>query len=290
MSRILENAKRLVTTPGMLRAYWNWVFAHTFSGKRPALACTSDTQICSWLNFSEYWSVHRGISQAEKCLMIRCLNSTSFGKTVAIDVGANLGLFTITLAGLGYSEVHAFEPVPQTFARLKANVANNHLLETVQLNCIAIGSEEGFAEFQIFEESSAINGIVGPSAYQPTPASTQRVPVTTLDRYCSENQISKIDFLKIDAEGMDPLVMIGMQSLLNNRCVSAILLEMCPLSLSRVNFTVSQFYELIINSGYLPYSLLENGSPGQVVGPEDLQAINWEKVLWQNFVVLPTAD
>ena len=159
MSGILINAKRLATTLCMFSASFKWVLARTLSrsGTKLAVACTSDTKICGWLNFSEYWSFRYGIPQAEKALMERCLNSAFQNKTVAIDIGANLGLFTVTLAGLGYSEIHAFEPVPQTFTRLKANVANNQLLENVRLNCIAVGSKEGSLTFQIFEKSPAIH-------------------------------------------------------------------------------------------------------------------------------------
>ncbi len=283
MSRILKNAQRLVTTPGMLSAYYKWVIAHTLSGAGPAVACTSNTQVSDWLNFSEYWSFHQGIPKPEKRLMERCLNSLSQERTVAIDIGANVGLFTIALAGIGYSEIHAFEPVPQTFARLKANITNNRLVKNISLNCLAVGSEEGFAEFQIFDNSPAINRLVKSSNHHLKITSTQRVPITTLDQYCSEQEISKIDFLKIDVEGMEPLVIQGAENLLINRCISTILLEICPANLEVVGNSIQGLYESFAKVGYLPHRLLESGEFGELLKLEDLQSMTLA-----NVVVIPS--
>lgn len=285
MSKILRNAQRLVTTPGMFNAYCNWILARRLSGRTPAVACTSDTQISGWLNFSEYWSFHGGIPKAEKLLMQKCLSGASRDSTVAIDIGANLGLFTVALASLGYSDVHAFEPVPQTFARLKANLANNRFLKNYKLNSVALGSEEGFTEFQIFENSPAINRLASPSKYELKTTSTQQVPVTTLDKYCDEHQIRKIDFLKIDVEGMEPLVIKGAKKLLINQSVSRILLEICPANLEIVENSIHELYESIIKVGYSPHLLLKNGDIGKVLTIDDLQ-----KVTLVNVVVIPASE
>jgi hypothetical protein len=127
MSNILANVKTLVSTPGMLNAYSNWFLNRQLFGKTPSINCTSKTKISGWLNFSEYWSFSQGIPQAEKLLMKKCFCNLSNQKTVAIDIGANIGLFTVTLSDVGYSNIHSFEPVPQTFSRLETNVKNNQL-------------------------------------------------------------------------------------------------------------------------------------------------------------------
>lgn len=58
---------------------------------------------------------------------------------IAIDLGANVGLFTCKLAATG-AEVHAYEPDPATFARLKAAVAH---LPNVHLHQAAVGVANG---------------------------------------------------------------------------------------------------------------------------------------------------
>lgn len=287
MSRILKNAQRLVTTPGMFSAYYKWVIARTLSSAGPAVACTSDTQVSGWLNFSEYWSFHQGIPKSEKFLMERCLNSASQERTVAIDIGANVGLFTVALASLRYSEVHAFEPVPQTFARLKANAANNQLLEKIRLNCMAVGAEEGFIEFQIFENSPAINRFVSFSSHKEPNilTATQNVTVTTLDKYCEEHQIDKVDFLKIDVEGMEPLVIQGANKLLQQKRISTILIEICPANLEIGGTSIHHLYESIVNVSYLPHLLLKSGDVGEVMTREELQ-----KLTLANVVLIPNQD
>lgn len=282
MSKILENTKRLVTTPGMFNAYCNWLIARRLSNHGPALSCTPDSKITGWLNFSEYWSFHHGVPEAEKLLMQKCLNRGNQEKTVAIDIGANLGLFSVVLASIGYDQIHAFEPVPQTFARLKSNVVNNQFLEKVKLNCTAIGSEEGFIEFQIFDNSPAINRIVKSNQQQEKTTRIQKVTVTTLDQYCAEHDINKIDFLKIDVEGMEPLVIQGSENILKNKRVSTILLEICPANLKISGSSISELYESILKLGYLPHLLLTNGDIGKVLKLEHLQTMTLA-----NVVVIP---
>lgn len=282
MSRILENTKRIVTTPGMFNAYCNWLIARTLSNDGPAISCTSDSKITGWLNFSEYWSFHHGVPEAEKLLMQKCLKKGNQEKTVAIDIGANLGLFSVVLASIGYDEIHTFEPVPQTFARLKSNLVNNQFLEKVKLNCTAIGSQEGFVEFQIFDNSPAINRIAKSNQHQQKTTGIQKVTVTTLDKYCAENHISKIDFLKIDVEGMEPLVIQGSENILRNKCVSTILLEICPVNLKMSGTSTTEVYELITQLGYRFHLLLKNGDIGKVLKLEDLQ-----NMILANVVVIP---
>lgn len=283
---LLGKTQKVLTTPGMLNAYTRWFFHQFVLTNRPALCVTSNTQICTWLNFSEYWSFRHGIPQSEKVFIEKCLNKTNSRPSVAIDIGANIGLFTIFLAELGYSQVHAFEPVPQTFDRLKLNLASNQLLEKVKLNCIALGSQEGFVEFQIFEKSPAINRFISPSDRNlQNNYSLKRVTVNTLDRYCDDNHIDKIDFLKIDVEGMEPLVVQGAYNILTKKGVSNILMEICPANLENAGTDINQLYNSLIKVGYFPHILLENGEIGEKLAVEDLK-----KMRLANVVVIPEVE
>jgi FkbM family methyltransferase len=259
-------------------AYCNWLIARTLSLPMPKVKCTADTQISGWLNFSEYWSFRNGIPAAEWLFMERCLTKTPQEQPVAIDIGANIGFFTVALASVKNSVVHAFEPIPETFARLKANLVDNQLLEKVTLNPMAVGAEVGFVEFQKFENSPATNRLLIPGKSHPDASTTQRVRVTTLDHYCAEKNIKTIDFLKIDVEGMEPFVLQGAQALLKTRSISAMLLEICPDNLEMAGTSLAELYDVIAGVGYFPHILLSSGDIGSVLNQTELEHIRLANV------------
>lgn len=98
-----------------------------------------------------------------RLLLYMCLRSEEITTVVAlakpgsttIDVGANIGMYTVALATrIGPAgRVLAFEPVPQTSHRLRANIALNGL-ENVELFEAAAGACPGFADVQLANDSA----------------------------------------------------------------------------------------------------------------------------------------
>lgn len=120
-----------------------------------------------------------------------------------IDVGANRGLHTISLAQTvgRKGKVHAFEPLSGPARNLK-RLANIYGLSNIQLNKNAVSNESGPAEFHHFEKRQAYSGLQKRS----TPFSDEegglkkiRVNVTTLDE--SLRTVERASFLKLDIEG-----------------------------------------------------------------------------------------
>jgi hypothetical protein len=141
--KLAAKIKSAASDSAMLSAYARWVGAKVFSGKSPRLSLPGGGQIGGWLSFSEYWSFVNIMPEPlvpapERLLIERRLAKKSSGQ-VAFDVGANVGVFTCMIAGMGAHHVHAFEPIPETFCRLKGNVAANGLLGRCHLNWLAVG-------------------------------------------------------------------------------------------------------------------------------------------------------
>lgn len=285
MKRVLENAMRLASTPGMIGAYRDWILGSMFSNDGSSIRCTTESEIFGWPSFSEYWTFYYGIPSKEQLLAKNCLESAGLAST-AFDVGANLGLFAVTLASLGYSQIHAFEPVPETFEKLKSNVDNNSFFDQVYLNCLAIGKEEGTAEFETFDKSPAINRMVNHQTSQAQPCSSSKkllsVSVVSLDNYCLSHDIKTIDFMKIDVEGMEPLVIEGARKVFMEKRISVALIEICPGNLSEMGFSISRLNDLFSEIDYKPYRLDENGKVGDRLSLKDLESIRLE-----NIVLLP---
>jgi FkbM family methyltransferase len=160
--------------------------------------------------------------------------------------------------------VHSFEPVPETFCRLKSNVKFNGLLDRAHLNCLAVGKEQGLVTFQIEEDSAATSQMALPEKSSGNNAtSTQLVAVVSLDGYCNRQGIQNIDFLKVDVEGMEPYVLQGARALLQERRIAAMLIEICPVNLRAVGLFPTDLYREFESVRYSPYALNNDGTPGR---------------------------
>jgi FkbM family methyltransferase len=200
----------------------------------------------------------------------------------AFNIGANVGAFTCLIASQGRS-VHSFEPVPETFCRLKNNVKSNGLLDRCRLNCLAVGRERDLVTFRIQENSPATNRMAMPGEKPCGEAiSTQIVAAIDLDGYCRSQNVEFIDFLKIDVEGMEPYVMQGASALLKERRIAAILIEICPGNLRAVGLSPADLYREFEFARYSPYALNDDGSPGAKLALAEIEAMSLA-----NIVLLP---
>ena len=275
--KFFQNLNRLFTTKGMFIAYCQWLFASTLKNNAPRLQITNQIYIGEWISFSEYWSFRNGVSPSEKEFINKHLGTETKSKKIAIDIGANIGLFTAYLTTFDSTIVHSFEPVPQTFSRLEINIINNNLKNKVILNSLAVGEKKGVVKFAIRDESPATNKISVNENINDI-----KVNVTTLDDYCQENKIDYIDFLKIDVEGMEDAVVWGGYEMLVNKKIKEILIEICPTNLNNVGSSIKDLYKSIIDVGYYPYKLSSSYIPEYRLTLDDL-----EKMVLENIVLLP---
>jgi FkbM family methyltransferase len=121
---------------------------------------------------------------------------------VVFDVGANVGVFSIWFSRLcGTGKVFSFEPTKKTFTFLQKNIALNNIKNITPINA-AVSDVDGRVEFLEHRYSDEQNFIEKRST-----SSTRSVPSIRLDTYMDEKKVSKIDFLKIDTEGAELLVL-----------------------------------------------------------------------------------
>ncbi len=123
---------------------------------------------------------------------------------VALDIGANVGAVSLGLAkqaGPG-GRIHAFEPAPPNRERLEANLAlNTGLARSVEVHPFALGDTSGTLYWHE-EPGNPGNGWLRHSGDVP-------VPVRTLDDVVPDLGIDRLDFIKIDVEGMEEPVLRG---------------------------------------------------------------------------------
>lgn len=130
---------------------------------------------------------------------------------VVVDVGANLGIYTVACAAMG-ARVAAFEPASLAREALRRNVRINHLDQAVGVLAAALGDAAGSAS--ITTGLDVRNHLV---AGQDDPAGVERVPVWTLDGFLADHPewgSAGPALVKIDAEGHDAAVLRGARRVL----------------------------------------------------------------------------
>jgi FkbM family methyltransferase len=130
---------------------------------------------------------------------------------VVLDVGANVGYLSAVAANLVGPEgqVHAFEPVPAYFVRLR-RLAELNPRHAIFCNPCAAGDSAGMADIFLSREAGQSTLVPG---YQ-SPAEIigkQKVPVVRLDQYIAARRIGRVAMIKIDTEGFELPVLRGLE-------------------------------------------------------------------------------
>lgn len=165
------------------------------------------------------------------------------------DVGANVGDWTkIALEELPGSVIHGFELSPSTFKTLTSNVQSSR----VKLNNFGLSSEEGLVEYKDYGENSTVNTILMSSTFHDARIRPQLRTGTlrTGDSYCREANVDHIDFLKIDTEGSDHLVLMGFAGMLENKAIRLIQFEYGYAN-GDAKFLMRDFFEFFARYGYI---------------------------------------
>lgn len=117
-----------------------------------------------------------------------------------IDLGANIGLFSIFAAPV-CEKVFAVEPTPSHFALMEELVDLAGVKNIEMLN-LAVGLEDGEAEFNIHERNSTMNSFIFHRT-DPHSGKTVKVKTQTLNSIIDSLDVDRIGFVKMDIEGFE---------------------------------------------------------------------------------------
>lgn len=267
MSR-LSNLGRLVRDREMWGPYLRW-FGARLLARNPQICPANNVAIGHWISFSEYFSYRNGVTAGEMQFLSRITKEEVDGDCLALDVGANVGMFTCAMAGVGFTRVHSFEPIPDTFVRLKQNVAHNGTSDRCVLNCMGVGAGRGMVEFATSARAPGVNRMA--SAATPFAHQIQQVPVISIDEYCANYKLPIVHLAKIDVEGMEELVLRGANAMLQRRAIKRILIEISPVNQPQVGLHIDGLLSTISEAGYEARRLREDGGIGELYERSYLQ-------------------
>jgi FkbM family methyltransferase len=161
-----------------------------------------------------------------------------------VDIGANIGSYTILASGHVGAKTFSFEPVPSTFSNLVQNIAINNIQQKAIAYNIALGSEKGKIGFNI-SAFDTMNHVA-----EKSEAATINVPVELLDDVLQNAQVPLL--LKIDVEGFETEVIKGSSRILEKEGLKAIIIELNG-SGSRYGYDDREVHNALINLNFRPY-------------------------------------
>lgn len=138
-----------------------------------------------------------------------------------LDIGANIGSYTILGSGAAGADTICFEPMPSTFECLVDNINLNRLSARVMPYNVAVGAQAG--EINMVADQDTMNHIITSADYM---GETIKVPMVTIDGVLLE-QLNRVPtIIKIDVEGFETDVLIGAEKTLACSGLEVLLIEL----------------------------------------------------------------
>jgi FkbM family methyltransferase len=186
------------------------------------------------------------------------MKSTIREGMVVVDIGANVGTYTLlALQAIGTrGKVISYEPTPRVFDILKNNVQINGFLETGRVDLRQKAAADGSqARSQFFTSSNSLmNSLFGEDK------AARRVEVIEVETVALDQdlaELSRIDVVKIDAEGAEPAILRGMRRIIERSPAITIFIEFAPTHLIRANVDMLEFLAEIRALGFQIHEVVE---------------------------------
>jgi FkbM family methyltransferase len=171
---------------------------------------------------------------------------------VVLDLGANIGYYTLIFAQLVGEEgrVFAFEPDDTNFNLLKRNVEINGY-KNVTLVQKAVSHQTERVKLYLHEENKGMHNI-----YEPDSPDSPAIEIETvsLDDFL-ESYTEKIDFIKMDIEGSELDAIEGMSSILQKSKNVKLMVEFFPLGIKRLGLSPEQLLDRLVEHRFKLYHI-----------------------------------
>jgi len=174
---------------------------------------------------------------------------------ICFDVGANIGHLSILMAKKASKGlVFSIEPQPKVFSYLLDNIRINNIENIIPIN-IAISEDNGIVEFYSFNYADDQSALVIDKQWK---FKMVKVLSLRLDGLLKILKLNKIDFLKIDVEGAELLVLRSLGEYISK--VRYIWFEFIEENYRKFNYNGQQLLDFLDKQRFSVYMLSENGS------------------------------
>lgn len=180
--------------------------------------------------------------------------------TVALDIGANIGLMSLLMAKINGStgKVFSFEPGPISYALLQRNVYTNlsDSLSPISTFNIALSSVNKNVPLFLGRGESDNQVHLDLDTYSFNNERSRPkliVEAKTLDSFSNIIDFDNLSFIKIDTQGHEFEILKGASSVLKPLKDIKILCEFCPYLKAWNSLSIESFYSLISSLGFIIY-------------------------------------
>lgn len=210
-------------------------------------------------NHSVYWfcnlklSVKKGMHGATGCIyvglpefndmsfLIHLLNKNDY----FIDIGSNVGVYSLLASGINQCKSIAIEPIPSTFQSLNKNISINKLEE--KITSLNIGLAKNHGELFFTKDDDTMNHVIDEQTTESI-----SVKVDTLDNIFPKNNFDNV-LIKIDVEGFEYNVLKGGSESLKNDKILAFIVELNGCG-EKFGFKDEMVDEILSNNGFDKYT------------------------------------
>lgn len=205
--------------------------------------------------------------------------------SVVVDVGANVGYFTILAAWRAWPDgkVWAFEPNPSSYRLLADNITANGFPAIVERRQLALSDRSGAAALQVFpgyEATATIRDV--PDAFmeltrRETGRESHQLEVATIRLDEAMADVPEVHVMKIDAEGHEPAVLRGAMALVRRSPRLAIVMEFVPAILDATD--ARAMLSAMREEGFAIYRILPDATLEPQSDDEALMAVPFSDLL-----------
>jgi FkbM family methyltransferase len=208
--------------------------------------------VCDWVNGARFFArkgetgltqnIYTGLQEfSDMAYVLHVSRDTD----LFIDVGANVGSYTILACRAAGAAGFAFEPIPGTFARLQENIRLNHLEDKVACLNVGIGSSPGTIKF-----TGGLDTMNHALAHSESDSGAVEVQIITLDGILKDREPSLI---KIDVEGYETPVLEGAPETLKKESLHSVIMELNG-SGARYGYQESKIVDMMYDYRFAAYT------------------------------------
>ena len=149
---------------------------------------------------------------------------------IFFDVGANVGMYSILAAKVSKVKVYSFEPESNNFNTLIENIISNDLMDKVNAYPIAVSDKSGFtslylSKFGTGSSHHMVDQKLDHNLKEIEYKNKQGVFKSSLDEIISNWDFPNPNYLKIDVDGIENIIIKNSSALLKNDKLESILIE-----------------------------------------------------------------
>jgi FkbM family methyltransferase len=183
---------------------------------------------------------------------------------IVFDVGANIGDYSMLVRRhLPSALIYAFEPAEPVYRQLTQNLNARGDVKAKSYNIGFSDAEKDVELYSYAIEGREISLLASLDRRLPTQvletriSSSERIQTKTIDGFCADNAIDRIDFLKLDVEGHELAILRGAGRLLASGAISMIQFEFGPANI----YSRTYFYDFwsLLSGDYDLYRIIPRG-------------------------------